>query len=825
MSATLQDWHNALETLGKRPKWVRGGIQALCPAHPDTDPSLSVNEEKGTILVHCFSSCEFDAIRDALGISKPSGPPPPIQRRPDPKPEPEPAEPRALPSGKPYWPPHIYTDAEGNRVLAVVRRDKGLDGAGGKTFSQYTPAGDDLWVPGGLKRNRPLFRLPRLSEQGRVLVVEGEKCVMACEKAWPTQIVTTWAGGSKAWQKTDWEPLRGRALSLMADADESSRTAMRQLAYYMDSELDCAIHVALPDGENGEDVADWLEDGVEPAAERVASMLQPYEPDEEDRTEPPADPPPPLDGDIVANPHYELLGLAGDGVAFRLSIGRIVVKSRESLFQPNTLGALARLSFWYRLADVDNLGAATARRIGDSLLLEADKMGQVDLARIVGRGAAKLTDGTLAWHLGDRIFVDGDEHPLGGHYDKDRKRPPGLRGHFFVAEPRIELGEAASDADMRKAAAAVMQYRWDTPDDGRRLLGWIVASLIGGALDWRPHMFFTAPSSTGKTWLVDHVVKSILGPHTRKIADATAAALARETSYSSLPLLFDEAEPSQPWVQDTYALLRIAAGGDGERLRADVTSSTDVLSQAPRFPALMSAVSVPAWQRADETRWTFARLGKEVDDWSTVEEAITTAMLKADAIRYRIIRQMPEIVANVQRMIRTFQGQGMDSREALASAALTAGWHAWGIDEKDVYSKVEKDQPQDAVECLTDILGLIVSLDGNRKRSAHRVLTDGDRDDTKLVADQLGLRLGEFEGVCGLAIRNEHRGMREALRHTQWANVTLRLKLAEIQGAVLSQGPVRFPSGNGRATLIPHKALEREEIAVEGEHPQTGLGG
>ena len=432
-------------------------------------------------------------------------------------------------------------------------------------------------------------------------------------------------------------------------------------------------------------------------------------------------------------------------------------------------------------------------------------MGQVDLARIVGRGAAKLTDGTLAWHLGDRLFVDGDEHPLGGHYDKDRKRPPGLRGHFFVAEPRIELGEAASDADMRKAAAAVMQYRWDTPDDGRRLLGWIVASLIGGALDWRPHMFFTAPSSTGKTWLVDHVVKSILGPHTRKIADATAAALARETSYSSLPLLFDEAEPSQPWVQDTYALLRIAAGGDGERLRADVTSSTDVLSQAPRFPALMSAVSVPAWQRADETRWTFARLGKEVDDWSTVEEAITTAMKKADAIRFRIIRQMPEIVANVQRMIRTFQGKGMDSREALASAALTAGWHAWGINDHDVYSKVEKDQPQDAVECLTDILGLIVSLDGNKKRSAHRVLTDGDRDDTKLVADQLGLRLGEFEGVCGLAIRNEHRGMREALRHTQWANVTLRLKLAEIEGAVLSQGPVRFPSGNGRATLIPHE--------------------
>ena len=88
----------------------------------------------------------------------------------------------------------------------------------------------------------------------------------------------------------------------MADADESSRTAMRQLAYYMDSELDCAVHVALPDGENGEDVADWLEEGVEPTAERVGSMLQPYEPDDDDRTEPPSEPPTPVDGDHRRQP-------------------------------------------------------------------------------------------------------------------------------------------------------------------------------------------------------------------------------------------------------------------------------------------------------------------------------------------------------------------------------------------------------------------------------------------------------------------------------------------------------------------------------------------
>jgi len=31
-----------------------GGYLALCPCHPDKDPSLSINEEDGKLLVHCF---------------------------------------------------------------------------------------------------------------------------------------------------------------------------------------------------------------------------------------------------------------------------------------------------------------------------------------------------------------------------------------------------------------------------------------------------------------------------------------------------------------------------------------------------------------------------------------------------------------------------------------------------------------------------------------------------------------------------------------------------------------------------------------------------
>jgi len=46
----------------------RGGWMARCPAHKDKNPSLSVREEKGLVLLHCFAGCATEAVCDALKI-------------------------------------------------------------------------------------------------------------------------------------------------------------------------------------------------------------------------------------------------------------------------------------------------------------------------------------------------------------------------------------------------------------------------------------------------------------------------------------------------------------------------------------------------------------------------------------------------------------------------------------------------------------------------------------------------------------------------------------------------------------------------------------
>lgn len=45
------------------------GFKALCPAHSDRTPSLSLKEgEDGRVLLHCFAGCDASAVVQAIGL-------------------------------------------------------------------------------------------------------------------------------------------------------------------------------------------------------------------------------------------------------------------------------------------------------------------------------------------------------------------------------------------------------------------------------------------------------------------------------------------------------------------------------------------------------------------------------------------------------------------------------------------------------------------------------------------------------------------------------------------------------------------------------------
>ena len=412
--ATISDWLDRLQGVRK----AGAGYKALCPAHDDKNPSLSVTEGAGgkvLVTCHAASGCTFEAIRDALWpLGADTGP------RPAPTTEAA-RKPRKLPDG-PHDTISLYHFVDGSIAFASVRHEP-PDRK--KRFSQWTPADGGLWFDKNPLKTLPLYRLPQIADANKIVIVEGEKCVRAVLAAWPNRAVTTFAGGSGSWRKSDWTPLAGKDISIWADADDDAppdkpraksrpgQAAALEIAAHL-HKIGCRVRVAIPEPDGGADIADWLAVGKGHAKAVIKGLLRDYEPSlqPEALDRPPEDEPP--WAEVVAkNGHYRVLGSVGDVVAIRIKAGRVLLRTREQMLHKNTLVAICPdLSWWAGLLGGEPLTATNAVMFGASLIQQADRLGQVDMSSVYGRGAVRLPDGKIVYHLGDRLLVDGEELSL-----------------------------------------------------------------------------------------------------------------------------------------------------------------------------------------------------------------------------------------------------------------------------------------------------------------------------------------------------------------------------------------------------------------------------
>ena len=159
-------------------KLPNGSYLALCPSHPDKNPSLSVTNSNGKVLLKCFAGCDTEQILGALGLS--------MSDLYDDKPKE--SKPKVVAE-------YEYHDAIGKLMFVVERLEP-------KSFRQRKPDGKGWsWQTSDLADDiRALpYRLPELATalqddpSRRVLIVEGEK---DCNALWKCgELATTLAGG------------------------------------------------------------------------------------------------------------------------------------------------------------------------------------------------------------------------------------------------------------------------------------------------------------------------------------------------------------------------------------------------------------------------------------------------------------------------------------------------------------------------------------------------------------------------------------------------------------------------------------------------------
>jgi hypothetical protein len=234
--------------------------------------------------------------------------------------------------------------------------------------------------------------------------------------------------------------------------------------------------------------------------------------------------------------------------------------------------------------------------------------------RVRGRGAWVDKHGGLIWHSGEALWRPDQirKHRHGVEYVP---LDTGDVGEFFyprrpdVLRPWPEEIDETRDNPAVDILSTLMMWHWARPEvDPVLFLGWLCASLLGGALEWRPSIFVTGDAACGKSTL-QAFTKAILGPALLQSVDTTAAGVRQTVQQDSLPIAVDEleAEADNRKASEIIKLAKLAASG-GEIFRGGADH------QAQQFKAqscfLFTAINPPAMEPAEASRMGILSLKK-----------------------------------------------------------------------------------------------------------------------------------------------------------------------------------------------------------------------
>lgn len=167
-----------------------------------------------------------------------------------------------------------YKDECGELLMKVCRFNTDL----GKedrplTYRQYSN-GTRRWAYKGLDKPRPLYGLDRLVDRpdAPVIVCEGEKATDAAQVLFPEYVAITSPNGAKSAHSADWQPLKGRHITIWPDHDAPGRAYAKSTAQILSDLNTETLVVTIPESfPSGWDLADPLPEGI--SNQTLAIML------------------------------------------------------------------------------------------------------------------------------------------------------------------------------------------------------------------------------------------------------------------------------------------------------------------------------------------------------------------------------------------------------------------------------------------------------------------------------------------------------------------------------------------------------------------------
>ena len=293
---------------------------------------------------------------------------------------------------------------------------------------------------------------------------------------------------------------------------------------------------------------------------------------------------------------FKVLGYK-DGTYFYYSFGqKEIIKLNAGSHTLMNLLQLATLEEWEGLfinsptAKIPLLAAnklfSTAKRRG--FFKEDD--------RIRGTGVWKDA-GRLIVNCGNKIYMDSVEIEFHEIISK----------YVYVTGSKMpSLVDGDINTDFTVLRNIFSLPTWDNPASGVLLAGWIVIAPLCSALPFRPHIFLTGQSGSGKSTIIDMIKKTLEGISLNKDGTSSEASIRSSMGYNARPIIFDEAEGDGTRVTSMDAVLSLArlssSGGT-----IDKYGQNEFKAQSP---FCFSAVNPPIKKSSDESRISLMVLKK-----------------------------------------------------------------------------------------------------------------------------------------------------------------------------------------------------------------------
>lgn len=442
------------------------------------------------------------------------------------------------------------------------------------------------------------------------------------------------------------------------------------------------------------------------------------------------------------------------------------------------------------------------------------------------RGSGVWSDGErIVVNMGDYLLVDGVRCDFGSINSK----------FYYTLATRlapIHVSPLNAD-DCQIFIKACQSFKWKKEEYGMLLAGSLVVSRVCGALPIRPHLWITGGAETGKSTLLEKLVKRALGPSTLYAhGSTTEAAIRQDLKANAVPILFDEFETND---QASYArissvldFLRVAWSESGASIiKGGATGSAT--RYFARSCAIVSSIRTKLINDADKGRFSEIELaphGADKDHWvalSTLLREINDDY--CERLFARTIRLIPVLLKNFE-LIKDALSQRAGSRFGDQYGMLLAGYSILLQDEpisKDeaeyIASAVNLDEQKensksaDHQDALSHLLTTKINYDTLNGKTENLVgkLIGISRQfqgpeyqcDARVALLNLGIRV-DLDSIAIVACNHAELETR-VWRGTKWSH-TWGKSLVRLNGALKKK--MRIDGLNCYAITIPYSVFD-----------------